>query len=311
MRLGLLSGGPSFATGTLGEILAAALGLLAAGVRLLPSPALAGQPLFGRRELLALALLLVGALCGPGILAAPFLILLADLAFAPASLGLVLRRTGIALGRAPGRGERVRCCSPRCYSTGLDAWQLGPRAWFRSALLVPGAPLLDALRRHRLAGRGVRSSCCSSATGSARPFRTPWRSRSSCAALVRGVLAARRPLISLFGVALLVPTVLWRIAIAVTAPRGAEVAAEQPLPSVPALRDLIRRMRAEPRPAAAPAAVAPVAAPAPTRSECGRRSNARSRERSRRRSSRSASRSAARTRPSRPAPPSRSSGTGS
>jgi SAM-dependent methyltransferase len=63
-------------------------------------------------------------------------------------------------------------------------------------------------------------------------------------------------LLAAFGPVLLLGTVLWRIAIAVTVPRGAESAAEARLPSVPALRDLIRRMRAEPRPAG-PLAPAP------------------------------------------------------
>ena len=76
------------------NLFSASCGLLAAGIRLLPSRELEDAPLFGWREWAALALLVVGAIAGPAVMAMPLLILAADLAFAPAGPRTVLRRTG-------------------------------------------------------------------------------------------------------------------------------------------------------------------------------------------------------------------------
>ena len=295
-------------------MLAAACGFLAAGIRLMPVPALAHAPLMGNREWAAVALLVAGALSSPVVLAMPALIVLADLAFAPAGLRPVARRTALlfVVHAAAVSFAFVNPVSttlswsgphtPAAVTTSLFLSVFEPFSRFSTIerhaqvlsaaalVLLALAGLVLLLMRKR-----IRQTLVIAAA-----FAFAWTVASAIPGLFeRDVWSP----LATFGFALLVPTILWRIAVAITAPLRAPIA-EPPLPSVPALRDFIRRRRG-PRP--------PHARPGRSASPrgCVRRSNARSRARSPRRSSRSASRSADRTRRSRPGPPSRCSGTGS
>jgi hypothetical protein len=220
----------------LNDAWAAAWGLLAAGVRLLPAPALEGAPLLGRREWLALGALAIGSLGGPQILAMPLLILLADAAYAPASFGTVLRRTGrllplhaLAVAPAffmgpPSRGDDARV---------VAGWEL-------AAVALLGLAVLS--RRRRITQTVVIAAA----------FAIVW---TAVATLPRFAFPRHlpfSPMLVLFGAALFVPTVLWRLSVALTSPRGLELVPEAPLPAVPALRDLIHAQRSDARAGAGP-----------------------------------------------------------
>ena len=219
---------PSF---SLNDVAASALGMFAAGVRLLPSPSLANAPLIGRREWVAIGALLLGSLFGAAILAMPLLILLSDFAYAPASASVVFRRTGKLLPL------HLAAVSPAfILRPALDS----VHGTYSALSLVFVACALMAVGVLSLRNR-IRQTLLIVAA-----FAVAW---AAIASLVPSWVADRvlsRPLLTFFGVALLIPTILWRIAVALTVPRHAPAAAELPLPSVPALRDLIRGMRAEP-----------------------------------------------------------------
>jgi SAM-dependent methyltransferase len=254
------------ATSAAANLLSAACGLLAAGIRLLPSAELENAPLFGRREWIALALLVLGAVSGPAILPMPLLILAADLAFAPVGWRAVFRRTG---------RHFVFHCLAVAPAWFLTAWMLDASRleiarvpWANLvfqvfAVLVPQARpdvLLPTAEVFALFSLAVLASIvvifCRAGIPQkvvvAAAFALVWTAASCFAWWLHplGVLAPFSAL-GVFGFALLVATISWRLAIAVGHPKGAPALEEPPIPGVPALRDLVRRARAEPPAAAA------------------------------------------------------------
>jgi hypothetical protein len=219
--------------------------LFAAGVRLLPSREIERAPLFGKRELLAIAGLVAGSFCAPVILAMPLLILLSDMAYAPTAGSAVLRRTGKlffvhALCVTPAAlflntvgpplfVRRIR--DPFVYEYIGGSPELGFGLAATIGVAVIGGGLLVLIRR-----KGIAKTLVTAAV-----FALAW---TATAELPRYLFESpaffRHSILSLFGFALLIPTILWRIAIALTQPPRLELAAEPPLPSVPALRDLAR-----------------------------------------------------------------------
>lgn len=254
------------------NLFSASCGLLAAGIRLLPSRELEDAPLFGWREWAALALLVVGAIAGPAVMAMPLLILAADLAFAPAGPRTVLRRTGkhfflhagavipawlfaspfpeqlrpLLAGRLGWIGATERPLFVFAPGIAIDAVQGSAVTVFPLLVIGAIASVAVLLFRQRVSQTLIVVAA----------FAIVWTTVAELPRLLHpaGPLIPNTVLI-VFGFALLVASVLWRISIAVTQPRTAPIEEEPPIPSVPAMRDMIRQMRAEMRPAgAAPAA---------------------------------------------------------
>jgi hypothetical protein len=209
------------------EIAVSSLGLFAAGVRLLSQP---GLRLIGVREILAIAALLLGSVFGPAIAPMPLLILLADVAYAPVRTTVALRR-GLVL--FPLHAAAV---VPSFFV-------LIPEARFHDARLVLEWPsvamiavaVIVVLLRDKFRQKIVLAAA----------FAIAW---AGIALLPVAIDPQRFPfpgqLLAGFGAALLVPVILWRISVAATQPRII-VPPEAPLPSVPALRDLVQAIPAE------------------------------------------------------------------
>jgi hypothetical protein len=233
----------------LGDTLAAGLGLLAAGVRVLPAPDVAGAPLMGRREVLAIALLLAAAFCGDVVLAMPLLILVSDLAFSPGPIALVLRRTGIQFFL------HLAAVAPAAWSPQpFAASWLGASPGVHPAVFATLAVL--AATAILLRGR-IRQTLVVAAASA-----ILWLVAADAPRLVVDAVVVRDvSFLALFGAALFLAASLWRLAVAVTEPRVPTFAVEPPLPSVPALRDLARAIREEPRPSL------PASPPATTRGQ--------------------------------------------
>jgi hypothetical protein len=259
---------PSIMRALLGNLVSAACGLVAAGVRLLPSAELDGAPLFGKREWLAIVLLVAGALLGPAVLVMPLLILLADLAFSPARTGVVLRRTG-ALLPLHAAAVAPAWLLAESLPPGLDLGQFTSSEWqrvqerlvhvFDPLATIEGArffvadtgPLIAALTLGSLIVLALRARIRQRLIVTT-AFAVVW---AAAVFLLPLVLPSGRiipgTMLVVFGPALLFAAVLWRIAVAMTHPLPAPVDEEPQIPSVPAIRDLIRQMRAEARPAGA------------------------------------------------------------